>query len=141
MSSVSAVSDSLAAFLALARAIAAATAALRGSSSAAAGAGSAAAGASACCAAFQSCTTHPFRKKRLLALFSHLHHRNLNPLLSRFNTTPIVIPLFSERLYVLARLLIRCELRGNACFFNSLNNRCANMKISADFSRSFRYFV
>ncbi len=89
----------------------------------------------------QSCTTHPFRKKRLLALFSHLHHRNLNPLLSRFNTTPIVIPLFSERLYVLARLLIRCELRGNACFFNSLNNRCANMKISADFSRSFRYFV
>jgi len=26
----------------------------------------------------QSCTTHPFREKRLLALFSHLQHRQLH---------------------------------------------------------------
>ncbi|HGM6700734.1 hypothetical protein, partial [Serratia bockelmannii] len=54
----------------------------------------------------------PIQKKRLWALFSYPHHRNLNPLLSRFNMTPTIIPLFSERLYVLLRLLIRCELRG-----------------------------
>ncbi|HGM7740391.1 TPA: hypothetical protein ACKQIG_004060, partial [Serratia marcescens] len=74
----------------------------------------------------------PIQKKRLL---SHPHHRNLNPLLSRFNNTPIVIPLFSERLYVLAKRLSAVNCAGNACVFNLLNNRCAKLKISADFSR------
>ncbi|HHK8227590.1 TPA: hypothetical protein ACQVIB_004228, partial [Serratia marcescens] len=54
---------------------------------------------------------------------------------SRFNNTPIVIPRFFERLYVLAKRLSAMNCAGNACVFNLLNNRCAKLKISADFSR------
>ncbi|WP_204373326.1 hypothetical protein, partial [Serratia marcescens] len=54
----------------------------------------------------------PIQKKAPFGAFFASAAPSPTFVLSRFNIAPIIIPLFSARLYVLARLLIYCELRG-----------------------------